>query len=201
MKKIRISLIIEFLYVLNSLLLIFYIYLLNKSIFFLPSILKIKILSYKLGKELYTIIKNFRILFFGIIYLLFLLLITYLLLKYTKKLKNIEEIKENTVIEIENANESFLPSYLGYFFVALSINDLQLLIIVFIIILIFVYKSQFAHFNPLLLLLGYKYYYYKIGNSKNLLITKKILKKSEEVKISKLIRLNDFTFLDIEEKV
>lgn len=34
-----------------------------------------------------------------------------------------DEFKKGEVISVEHANNSFLPSYLGYFFVALSINN------------------------------------------------------------------------------
>lgn len=57
---------------------------------------------------------------------------------------------------IEEANNAFLPSYLGYFFVALSVNSVQTMVFVYLIVFIFTYFSQTLYFNPLFLLLGYK---------------------------------------------
>ena len=50
--------------------------------------------------------------------LLFLAISMKLLEKLSK-----DRIKEGEIIEIENSTNNFLPSYLGYFFVALSISD------------------------------------------------------------------------------
>ncbi|MGP1439097.1 MAG: hypothetical protein ACTTKH_08525, partial [Treponema sp.] len=38
-----------------------------------------------------------------------------------------DEFKKGEIVCVENANNTFLPSYLGYFFVALSINNWEAL--------------------------------------------------------------------------
>ena len=64
-----------------------------------------------------------------------------------------EEYKEkginSPIKEIEQANNAFLPSYLGYFFVALSVPYCDTLIFVFGILFIFTFLSQTLYFNPL----------------------------------------------------
>ena len=51
-----------------------------------------------------------------------------------------DEFKKGEVISVEHANNSFLPSYLGYFFVALSINNWGALF--------FVYGVLFIYLRP-----------------------------------------------------
>ena len=47
-----------------------------------------------------------------------------------------DEFKSGSVSSIEHANNSFLPSYLGYFFVALSINNQETLTFVYIVLFV-----------------------------------------------------------------
>ena len=56
------------------------------------------------------------------------------------------------LLDIHLADGEFLPTYLGYFFVALSISDLLSLIFIYLILLVFVYLSQTQYFNPINLL-------------------------------------------------
>ncbi|WP_250691232.1 hypothetical protein, partial [Escherichia coli] len=62
-----------------------------------------------------------------------------------------DEFKKGEVISVEHANNSFLPSYLGYFFVALSINNWVALFFVYGVLFIFTFLSQALYFNPLFL--------------------------------------------------
>src|SRR5690606_24959412 len=68
-----------------------------------------------------------------------------------------DEFRQGEVEEISHANNSFLPSYLGYFFVALSIPDWDVLIVVYGMLFIFTFKSQALYFNPLFLLYGFDF--------------------------------------------
>jgi hypothetical protein len=61
--------------------------------------------------------------------------------------------------ELEEANSSFLPVYLAYFFVGLGIDKLQHMIIIYLVIFVFTYVAQVQYFNPMYLLFGYRYYY------------------------------------------
>ena len=102
--------------------------------------------------------------------------------------------------KIEEADSSFLPVYLGYFFVGLSIDKIQPLVFVYLIIFIFTFVAQTQYFNPMYLLLGYRFY--KIETTEGtrvFLITKKALRKSIGVEFSDLRRINDTTYLDMGE--
>ena len=100
-------------------------------------------------------IEQYSLVGFISIPLLFLAISMKLLEKLSK-----DRIKEGEIIEIENSTNNFLPSYLGYFFVALSIsdNDFLTMSIIYFIIVLFVFYSQTNYFNPFLLILGYKFY-------------------------------------------
>lgn len=109
-----------------------------------------------------------------------------------------DSLKKESVTEIELANNTFLPSYLGYFFVSLSVNNTSTLIVVFLIIYIFTFLSQTLYFNPIFLLFGYNFYFLKTtANIKIFLITKQLLKKPGETGFNRLKRINNYTFIDI----
>jgi len=98
---------------------------------------------------------------------------------------------------IEQANNQFLPSYLGYFFVALSIPNLDTLIISYLIIYGFTFCSQALYYNPIFLLFGFNFYYITtINNIKIFVLTKQKLKNPSEANFTHLKRINNFTFID-----
>jgi len=114
-----------------------------------------------------------------------------------------EEDKEkginSPIKEIEQANNAFLPSYLGYFFVALSVPYYDTLIFVFGILFIFTFLSQTLYFNPLFLFFGYHFYYLTTENNIRIfIITRQKLKDPKKESFSKLKRINNFTFIDKE---
>lgn len=55
------------------------------------------------------------------------------------------------------ADHEFLPVYLGYFFVALSISDCTTLCFIYLIVFTFLIQTQY--FNPIFLLFGYHFYH------------------------------------------
>ncbi|MGE8538594.1 MAG: hypothetical protein ACN6NI_04860 [Acinetobacter sp.] len=69
---------------------------------------------------------------------------------------------------IEPANEYFLPIYLSYILVAISISSVKAFFIIFTLIAILLFYSRTAFFNPVLLVLGYRFYH--ITNDKGLKI-------------------------------
>lgn len=98
---------------------------------------------------------------------------------------------------IELANNSFLPSYLGYFFVALSIPDIRTLLFVYLIIFVFTYNSQTTYFNPVYLIWGYHFYFLTtIDDRRILVITRKQLSGVDGAVFPRLKRINDFCFID-----
>ena len=108
---------------------------------------------------------------------------------------------EGGVQNVEMANDSYMPSYLGYFFVALSIpiGDWTVLTVVFGILFVFTYFSQSLYYNPLFLLFGYRFYYVtKKNNLKVFIISKKDIRETKDLRFDNLRRINDFTFIDKE---
>ncbi len=147
------------------------------------------------------IITKLNFLSIYISYALFLIipiLLTYLSFIVMKCLDD-DNIKKEHIKEIELANNSFLPSYLGYFFVALGIVDVDTLLIVFFILFIFTFLSQTLYFNPIFLVFGYHFYFLKnVNDVKIFLISKKQLKKPNDVDFNQLKRINHYTFIDLE---
>ena len=108
-----------------------------------------------------------------------------------------DEFKAGDVINIEHANNSFLPSYLGYFFVALSISDWQTLFFVYGILFIFTFLSQALYFNPIFLIFGYVFYNVTTQSGTTVfLISRERYKMPSTVKISVARRVNDYTFIE-----
>jgi hypothetical protein len=135
-------------------------------------------------------------------YFLVTVFLTYISLIISKWLTNdsIESVPgKPAIIAIEQANNSFLPSYLGYFFVAVSIPNFETLFFVFILLFIFTFFSQTLYFNPLFLIFGYHFYYLTTQNQIRIfLITKERLNNPEHLSFPQLKRINDFTFIENE---
>lgn len=110
-----------------------------------------------------------------------------------------DTIDAGSISVIEPANDAFLPSYLGYFFVALSIPNIEVFLYVFGIIYIFIFYSRISYFNPIFFLFGFNFYY--LVNNKNikvLLITRKQIKEPKSAAFNNLKRINNYTFMDME---
>jgi hypothetical protein len=119
------------------------------------------------------------------------ILLTLLLSKDT--LENCGKIKE--------VNNSFLPTYLAYFFVGLGIGKYQHLVFVYLIILIFTYVAQTQYFNPIFLLFGYRFYNAETAKgTKIFLISRKNIRNANEINFTNLRRINDTTFISWREK-
>lgn len=131
------------------------------------------------------------------LFILFPVVLTYISFCVARKLPK-DAVSAEEVVEIELANNNFLPTYLGYFFVSLSINDIPTLIVVYGIIFVFTYLSQTLYFNPIFLLFKYHFYFLKTSQNKKIfLITKKEIKKPREAGFNRLRRINNYTFINI----
>ena len=100
---------------------------------------------------------------FYLIIILILNLIVLWLIRFLDidKLDGKEEVKS-----VELANQSFLPVYLGYFFVALSIDhtNTDVFFIIYLIIFIFTFISQTNYFNPIFVIFGFNLaHHHKLG--------------------------------------
>lgn len=108
-----------------------------------------------------------------------------------------DEFNAGDVASIELANNSFLPSYLGYFFVALSIGNWETLCFVYGILFVFTLLSQALYFNPLFLLFGYEFYNITTKNGTVIfLISRQKYKKPDDIEISVAYRINNYTFIE-----
>ena len=110
-----------------------------------------------------------------------------------------DEFKVGEVVSVEHANNSFLPSYLGYFFVALSIGNWETLWFVYGVLFVFTFLSQALYFNPLFLLFGYEFYNITTKNHTAIfLISKEHYKKPDDIQIPLAYRINNYTFIERE---
>lgn len=113
-----------------------------------------------------------------------------------------DSISTNSITNIDPANEYFLPIYLSYILVAISISTFKAFFIIFIVITTLLYFSKSAFFNPILLVLGYKFYH--ITNTKGLkilLIIKYDIKNINDLKEQDLTssitvkKINEYTYI------
>lgn len=103
--------------------------------------------------------------------------------------------------EIEYANSSFIPTYLGYFFVGLSLENITQLLIVYFIIFVFTQLAQTEYFNPIYLLFGYKFYHINTSKGTKLfVITRRKIRNANEESFEKLKRINETTFIELRRK-
>lgn len=131
------------------------------------------------------------------LYLLIPIFFAWLSIHLTKYFSK-DNIRKGSIESIENANNVFLPSYLGYFFVALSVNNNETMIYITSILLIFTYVSQALYFNPIFLIFGFKFYNIKTTNGTAIfLISKHVYKNPKDIAIDCLHRINDHTFIEL----
>jgi hypothetical protein len=130
------------------------------------------------------------------VYLLIPIVLTGLSIFLSKYLGK-DEFKAGQVVAIEHANNSFLPSYLGYFFVALSIGNWETLVFVYGVLFVFTFLSQALYFNPLFLLFGFEFYNIKTKNGASIfLISRNLYKTPADIEIAKAYRINNYTFIE-----
>lgn len=116
---------------------------------------------------------------------------------YLSQFLGCDSFKQGQVESIEHANNSFLPSYLGYFFVALSIGNHETLYFVYGVLFIFTFLSQALYFNPLFLLFNFDFYNIKTQNGTAIfLISKCKYKNPNDIDITKAHRVNNYTFIE-----
>lgn len=148
-------------------------------------------------KYRFNFLNDYNIYFSWLLFVLIPIVLTVLSFLVAMKLPK-DSLQSNSIKEIELANNNFLPTYLGYFFVSLGINDIPTLVVVFLIIYVFTFLSQTLYFNPIFLLFGYHFYFIKTSaNVKIFLITKKKLKTPGENGFDKLRRINNYTFIEL----
>lgn len=111
--------------------------------------------------------------------------------------------------EIAPVNHEYLPVYLGYIFVSLSLPvntaggaDWLPLIVVYLLICLFVTFSRTLCFNPLFIIFGYGYYQVTTQSKvKVFVITKRQIRKGDKPSFAKLHKVNELVFIDTEKKL
>ncbi len=95
------------------------------------------------------------------------------------------------------ADHEFLPVYLGYFFVALSINNCMTLCFVYAIVFVFTFLTQTQYFNPIFLLFGYHFYHITTeqGTKAFLIAKRKVIRNAKDAEFTDLRRINDTTYI------
>lgn len=148
-------------------------------------------------KYKFNFLDNYSIYYSWSIFILTPILLTALSFVIAAKLPE-DTLIDESIHEIELANNNFLPTYLGYFFVSLGVNDVSTLVVVFAMIYVFTYISQTLYFNPIFLIFGYHFYFIKTNkNIKIFLITRKKIKTPKEDEFLNLKRINNYTFIDL----
>ena len=131
-----------------------------------------------------------------LVYLMFPILLTGLSILLSSSLGS-DSFKSTDIVSIDHANNSFLPSYLGYFFVALSVNNWETLSFVYSVLFVFTFLSQALYFNPLFLLFGFEFYHITTKNGAAIfLISRQQFKTPGEVDVAKAHRINNYTFIE-----
>lgn len=111
----------------------------------------------------------------------------------------------NDVSEITPVNHEYLPVYLGYIFVSLSMPNTQnggiqwmTLIVVYLLICLFVTCSKTLCFNPIFIVFGYGYYQVTTGNGvKVFVITKATIRKGGvKPTFPHLRKVNELVYVD-----
>ena len=107
-----------------------------------------------------------------------------------------DTFESGEILSIEYANNSFLPSYLGYFFVALSVNNLETLFFIYIILFVFTFLSQALYFNPLFLI--FRFNFYNVTNRNGVsffLISRQSFRKPKQIALT-ASRINNYTYIE-----
>lgn len=133
---------------------------------------------------------------FGIILIVATVMLGLLMVWLTKKLGNESDV--TSCKECSLADGEFLPVYLGYFFVALSVSNIITMVAVFIIVFIFTFLSGTQYFNPIFLLFGYHYYHVLTDNGTKIFVIRRgrIIRNPKDIELVSLKRINDTTFIE-----
>lgn len=134
------------------------------------------------------------------VYFLIVLFLTWIVIKVFPYLDDDEMQDAKSIKSVEESSYLFYPNYLAYFFVALSAQDKYAVLIVFLIMLVILYKSHTMLYNPLFVLFNYRYYLVVCQNSKKILvITKRVLNPgtAKPISFDSLKRMNDNTFVEL----
>lgn len=95
------------------------------------------------------------------------------------------------------ADQDFLSIYLGYFFIALSINDFITLCFVYVITFLFTFLTKNQYFNPIFLLFGYHFYNIVTAQGTRVFVIARgrVIRNAKNIQFAELRRINDTTYI------
>lgn len=204
LKKLT-NLLVPILYPLSSLSLVFVVYLINNGVDFVPMV--------KDCCHCFTctcncnccwciLVKNYGDAMVHIGSYVLYFLIAFLMMYGVKLLfgfLNKDQEPEVQVSVMEASGRDYMPTYLSYFFIALSINTVESLFVCFIILYILTFFATTMAYNPLMLLLGYRFYSFRNANGKQIMVfTKRNVYCKEKMSFNNLGRINNFTYVDLD---
>lgn len=100
--------------------------------------------------------------------------------------------------DVEEAQNDFLANYLGYVFIGIGVDDILVLVMVYLIIFVLTFAAQSKCFNPVLLIFGYKYYdVITSEGTKVFVVTRRNLRIPNEVEFDNLRRINNMSYIEI----
>lgn len=148
---------------------------------------------------------NLDSLAFSVSVFLIALLLSCSYICFIKKINKNIQSETMKCSEIEIAEPKYIPIYIAYFVIALSIPKIEyngwiVFWVVFVMIYFLILRGKFSSFNPYILFCGYNFYEVLVDAGKDrtkykiFLISKQTIKSFKDN--NNLIRLNDFTFLD-----
>lgn len=104
--------------------------------------------------------------------------------------------------EFSLEDNEFLPTYLGYFFVSLSVSDITTMVYLYLIVFVFTFLSQTQYFNPIFLLFGYHYYHILTDQGTQVFVITKgrVIRNKTNITFKNLRRINDTTYIQGEKR-
>ena len=145
-------------------------------------------------KEKWTFDPRVHYLFVGIGLLVLTIVFGAISLFLTKFLgkENLEKC-----FEVEQADASFLPTYIGYFLIAFEVSDLHQLLVATVCISIFLYLVRWQYFNITYLFFGYHCYHVTTdAHTKLFIITRKEIRAPDNLQFGSLRRINNTTYIE-----
>lgn len=145
-------------------------------------------------KERWTFNENIHFLFVGFGMLLITVLLGALGLYLTNFLGK-ESLER--CIEVEQADASFLPTYIGYFLIAFGVSNLYQMFVATIFITIFLYLVRWQYFNVTYLFFGYHCYHVTTSNhTKLFIISRKEIRTAKSLQFADLRRISNTTYIE-----
>lgn len=180
-------------FILQSFLLLIFIYLLNHSITIGIILKDLRIVSDQVSlPDLPNLISY-------TVYLLIVWGTSNLMLLWFPLLKDSIEVKSKNIDRIYPASESFLPTFFAYVFLGLGINNWTSLFFVYVALGIFCLRSEMYLYNPLFcIFFKYRFYYFEMkSGSKILVMSKYKFQLGHKKDFARLKKINDFSFIDL----